>query len=47
MALKIKNICLYTDARVKTQWWSVIEFSYIPDPSNVVKMLNKILGKNA
>ena len=39
------KISLYTDAEVRTQWWNVIELYYIPDPANIVKKLNKILGK--
>ena len=40
------NIYLYTDAKVKTQWGNVMELHSIPEPKNIVKKLNEILGKN-
>ena len=40
------SISLYTDAEIRTQWGNVIELNYIPDPKNIVKKLNQILGKN-
>ena len=39
------SVCLYTDAEIRNEQGSVIEFKYIPDPKNIVKKLNQILGK--
>ena len=40
------SVCLYTDAEIRNEQGSVIEFKYIPDPKNIVKKLNQILGKS-
>ena len=39
------SVCLYTDAEIRTLWWSMIELVNLPDPKNLVKKLNQILDK--
>ena len=40
------SIRLYTDAEIRNGWESNIVLNYIPDPKNIVKKLNEILGKS-
>ena len=40
------SVLLYTDAEVRTERGNVIELHYVPDPKNIVKKLNSILGKS-
>ena len=43
---KYWSVSLYTDAEIKNESWSIIEFKYIPVPKNIVKKLNQIIWKS-